>query len=440
VDTRPAAPAAPAAPAVATVTAGAILSGRLRAPASKSVTNRLLVMAALAEGTSHLRRPLVSDDTAAMASGLRALGVEASLDADQSVVVGRAGVVGPPTGVVGAGLSGTTLRFLAAMSLLCPEPVTLDGLPPLRRRPLGPLIAALERAGAAVTSDAGHPPVTIRSGGLEGGRLSVDAAASSQFATALLLVAPYARVDVELEVVNLGAGGYVELTVEAMRRFGVRVATGPRANTWSVPAGQCYVARDEEVEYDASAAAHLFALGIATGGAVTVENAGATCQPDAGIVEVFEQLGARVSRSADGSLTVAAGDHSLQPVDVDLATMPDQVATIATLAALAPGTSTLRGLGVVRGHETDRLAAVAAELTRLGGDVRVEGDGLVVHGGRPLRGAAVETYHDHRMAMAFTALAAVVPGVSIVDPGCVAKTYPAWWEDAAALGLELSIT
>ena len=219
------------------------VKGVVTAPSSKSVTNRLLVMAALAEGTSTARHPLVSDDTVAMAVGLGCFGARVTLTEEAAVVSGTGGAVEAPAGVVGAGLSGTTLRFLAAVSLLAPGPVTLDGEPPLRRRPLGGLLGALAEAGARVKSADGHAPVVVEPSGFTGGHLVVDAAASSQFASALLLVAPYARSDVQLRVENLGAGGYVEMTVDSMRRWGAAV-TRSDEDTFIVTAGRHYLAAE----------------------------------------------------------------------------------------------------------------------------------------------------------------------------------------------------
>jgi len=411
------------------------LSGVLAAPSSKSVTNRLLVIAALAEGTSRLGSVLRSDDTAVMMAGLAAFGAGVrDIGDDRIEVAGTAGHLSTPDDVVSAGLSGTTLRWLAAVALLAPGPVVLDGAGPLRQRPILPLLQALESLGATIETDGGRPPLRISSGGLPGGRIRVDAAESSQFATSLLLVAPYAEHDLELEVVNLGAAGYVDLTVEAMSRWGAAVAA-PDDAYFVVTAGRHYRARDEIVEYDASAAAHLFALAMATGGNVTVANAVATRQPDSGIVAVFEEMGGEVRGNPGGGVTVARpGD--LRGVDVDVALMPDQVPTLAVLGVLASGTTTLRHVSVSRGHETDRVTAIARELTSLGASLEDDGDDtLVVHGGHRLHGGVVDTYDDHRMAMALSSLAAVIAGVTIRDPGCVGKTYPRYWEDAAALGL-----
>jgi 3-phosphoshikimate 1-carboxyvinyltransferase len=300
---------------------------------------------------------------------------------------------------------------------------------------VGPLVAALRALGAEVTDHGGRPPVTAAGGGLAGGPATVDAAASSQFASAVLLVAPYARRPVTLTAERLGAAAYVDLTAAVMREFGAAVEPAGPA-TWRVETGRPYRAADLAVEYDASAAAHLFALAAATGGRVTVTNAtGGTLQPDAGLPALLEAMGATVTR--DGACLTVHGPERLGPVDADLAAMPDQVTTLAALAALAAGRSRIRGVAVARGHETDRLAAVAAELGRLGVAVTELPDGLVVDGAGPgrLRPARLATWGDHRMAMALAAVAARVPGVVLEDPGCVAKTYPGFWRDLAAGGL-----
>lgn len=414
------------------------LRGHLRAPSSKSVTNRLLVMAALAEGRSELVDPLLSDDTHAMAGGLRALGVPVELSADLAVVEGRGGSL-HPVAPVDAGLSGTTLRFLAAVSLLTREPVVLTGEPALRRRPLGALLQALQATGARVESDNGHAPVRIEPARLSGGRMVVDAAESSQFATALLLVAPYAAADVELVVENLGASGYVELTVGLMGELGAEVSVKGQGELL-VRAGRHYRPGRYEVEYDASAAAHLFAAGVASGGAVTVSNAKKTLQPDSAVPGLLVDMGARLSEQPAGGLTLQAPDGPLRAIEADLTAIPDQLPTLATLAALAEGESRFSGIAVSRGHETDRPAAVAAELGRLGAEVALEEDLLVVRGGRPLGGATVDSYGDHRMAMAFGALATAVPGLRIAGAECVKKTYPAWWEDLRSLGADIEIS
>jgi 3-phosphoshikimate 1-carboxyvinyltransferase len=408
---------------------------RLAAPASKSVTNRALVCAALAEGTSRLAGALGGDDAEAMAAALGELGAAVRTGPDAWTVHGTGGRPRSPARPLDARLSGTTMRFLAAVATLTPTGATVGGRPPLLRRPVGPLVAALRALGAEVTDRDGRPPVTAAGGGLRGGEARVDASSSSQFASAVLLVAPYARRPVRLHADGLGAAAYVALTAALMRDFGAAVdRDGPA--TWRVEAGRPYRPCDLEVEYDASAAAHLFAVAAATGGSLTVTNARqGTLQPDAALPELLAAMGATAAR--DGPALTVTGPAALDPVDVDLAAMPDQVTTVAALAALARGASRIRGVAVARGHESDRLAALAGELGKLGVAVEELPDGLVVHGAGPdgLRPARLATHGDHRIAMALAAVAARVPGLLLEDPGCVAKTYPGFWRDLAAAGL-----
>jgi 3-phosphoshikimate 1-carboxyvinyltransferase len=444
-----AAPAAEAGPAVAGGAAGGAdplpaalevvpagpVTARLAAPPSKSVTNRALVCAALADGGSRLAGALGGDDAQAMAAALGELGAPVRTGPAAWTVHGSGGRPRSPRRPLDARLSGTTMRFLAAVATLAPAGATVGGAPALLRRPIGPLVAALRALGAALTDRDGFPPVTAAGGGLRGGDVRVDASASSQFASAVLLVAPYARRAVRLRADGLGAPAYVELTAALMRDFGAAVDREGGA-VWRVQAGHPYRASDLEVEYDASAAAHLFALAAATGGSVTVGNARpGTLQPDAALPDLLARMGATLTR--DGPALTVSGPATLDPVDADLAAMPDQVTTVAALAALARGTSRLRGVAVARGHESDRLAALAKELGKLGVAVEELPDGLVVHGrgAEGLRPARLATHGDHRMAMALAAVAARVPGLVLDDPGCVTKTYPGFWHDLAAAGL-----
>ncbi|MGH8900494.1 MAG: 3-phosphoshikimate 1-carboxyvinyltransferase [Egibacteraceae bacterium] len=411
---------------------------RLRAPASKSVTNRLLVIAALAEGQSLLRGPLDSDDTRAMRHALIALGAQVSDTPEGWRVTGTGGRPHATPGVViDARLSGTTLRFVTAMATLADGPVTVTGSPPLLRRPVGALVAALGGLGADAADAGGLPPVRLGGGGLRGGLVEVDVDRSSQFASAVLLVAPCAREGVLVTAAGNGAAGYLDLTVATMRRWGATVAQVNDA-CWNIAPTSRYAARDETVEYDASAAAHLFALAAATGGAVTVVNAAAgTLQPDAGLPAVLERMGATVAR--DGDALTVSGPARLEPIEVDLRAMPDQVTTVAALAALAEGTSRLHGLAVARGHETDRLAALASELRKLGVPVIESPDGLEITGGFAAGPARLATYDDHRLAMGFAAIGARVPGVVVEEPWCVTKTYPGFWRDLRAAGVSWEI-
>lgn len=418
--------------ALEVVPAGPV-GGRVRAPASKSVTNRALVVAALAAGVSTLRDPLDSDDSAAMRDCLRALGAEVDVTPRQWRVTGTGGALAAPDAPLDARLSGTTARFVTAVCALGSRGGEVTGHAPLRRRPIGPLVDALRSLGAKADDTDGGLPVHLAGGGLAGGTVEVDVSGSSQFASAVLLVAPYARTDVVCRLRGRSASDYIALTVDLMRSWGAQV--DDVADGWRVHAGSGYRARRVDVEYDASAAAHLYALAAASGGSVAVANAITTRQPDAGAVEVLGALGCDVARGPRGVTVTSAG--ALRPVDVSLAAMPDQVTTFAALAALAPGTSVLRDVGVARMHETDRLEALTTELARLGVEVEQTPDTLTVHGGTARGPADLRTHDDHRLAMAFAAIGTRVAGVTILDPGCVAKTYPAFWDDARALGCDV---
>lgn len=416
------------------------LAGAVAPPASKSVTNRLLLLAALADGTSVLRNPLTSDDSAAMRDVVGGLGA-AVWDVGRPGeaghawrVAGTGGRVTPAADLLDCRLSGTTIRFGAAAAALADGEVTLTGAAPLRRRPIGPLVDALRRLGATVHDTAGYPPVAV-GGGLDGGAVVVDVSGSSQYASAVLMAAPYAANDVRVTARGTHSGAFVELTVAAMLAWGADV-TGSTSGGWTVTAGTGYQAGDLTVEYDASAAAHLLALAVATGGHVTVTGVTETLQPDARITEVLSGFGAVVASEGD-HVTVTGPDRPAAAGTVDLTQMPDQVTTVAALAALAEGPTTIVGAEVARGHETDRLAALATELRRVGAEVEERPDGLVVDGTTTVGQATLGTHQDHRLAMAFASLGARLPGVVIDDPGCVAKTFPGFWKALVRLGGEV---
>lgn len=413
------------------------LTGAVAPPASKSVTNRLLLLAALADGTSVLHNPLRSDDSAAMRDVVEGLGA-AVWDVDEVGhswrVVGTGGRISPVADVLDCRLSGTTIRFGSAVGALADGEVTFTGAAPLRRRPIGPLTTALRDLGATVHDAGGYPPLAV-GGGLDGGAVTIDVSGSSQYASAVLLAAPYARADVHLGMTGIHAGAFVDLTVAAMQAWGAEVASaGP--NGWTVTAGTGYQASEVTVEYDASAAAHLMALAVSTGGHVTVTGVSDTMQPDAAMTDVFAAFGATIA--AEGNrLTVTGPDRPVSPGSVDLSQMPDQVTTVAALAALAEGPTTIVGAEVARGHETDRLAALAAELGKIGVMVQERPDGLVVDGSQTTGGATLDTYDDHRLAMAFASIGSRLPGVVIDQPGCVAKTFPDFWKELVRLGGEV---
>ena len=419
-------------PAVVTVQVIEPLEGPLDAtvvvPGSKSITNRALVVAALAEGRSTLEGALSADDTEAMADCLVRLGIPVSIDtsASEIAVEGRGGRLAPGPVELDARLSGTTARFVLPMVALGYGRYRFDGLPPLRRRPMGPTVAALRQLGAVVEEEGapGHLPVTVVTSGSTGRRVRVPGSASSQFASGLLLSAP-AMADglhLELEPPTVSRP-YLELTLAVMEAFGAQVV-GDVDTGVTVCAGR-YRSRHYRVEPDASTASYFFAAAVICGGRVRVPGLGrSSAQGDLAFVDMLDAMGARV-RWEEGAVEVSSGDD-LRGIEVDMADCSDLAQTLAAVAVFASSPTRVRGIGFVRRKETDRIAAVVGELRRCGIDATEEADGFTVRPGRP-RPARIETYHDHRMAMSFTLLGLRQPGIEIADPSCVAKTFPGFF-------------
>jgi 3-phosphoshikimate 1-carboxyvinyltransferase len=406
--------------------AGGPLDATVSVPGSKSLTNRALVCAALAGGTSTIDGALVADDSEAMRTALAALGAGIARDPSSGrlLVTGTGGRLRPGPLALDMRLSGTTSRFLLPVVALGEGEYRIDGAPPLRARPMGPVLDGIRTLGAEVREE-GEPgclPVTIVApGGLDGGEVAVAGDMSSQFLSGLLLAAPYARGGVRLRLTTtLVSRPYVELTQAVMGAFGVDV--GPDL---AVPAGR-YRATAYVVEPDASTASYFLAAAALVGGRVTVTGLGeGTRQGDARLADLLAAMGAEVERTA--TTTTVTGTGRLRGLGrVDLADMPDQAQTLAALAPFADGPTEVTGVGFIRGHETDRIAAVVTELGRLGVAARETDDGFVVEPGTP-RPARVATYDDHRMAMSFALVGLRVPGVEIEDPDCVAKTFPGFW-------------
>jgi 3-phosphoshikimate 1-carboxyvinyltransferase len=410
------------------------LDATLAVPGSKSLTNRALPVAALAAGESEILGALASDDTEAMREGLLALGARIETRGEAWRVRGTEGRLAAPGRPIDARGSGTTARFLTALATLAPGPVVIDGSPRMRERPIDELARALRELGAGVEvlGRGGCPPVRVAGGGLPGGGARVDARRSSQFVTALLLAAPYARRDVELELEGgvLVSRPYVDLTLELMATFGAEA--GFRDERLWVRAGRGYRGRRYRVEADASSAAYAFAAAAIAGGRVRVPGLPrGSRQADLGLLEVLERMGCRVERGAD-SVEVRGPERGLRGVEADLNAMPDATVALAVVALFAAGPTRIRNVGQIRLHETDRLAALERELRRLGAGARAGPDWLAIEP-RPLHGAEIETYDDHRMAMAFALAGLRVPGLRIRNPACVAKTWPGFFEALESL-------
>jgi 3-phosphoshikimate 1-carboxyvinyltransferase len=396
-------------------------------PGSKSITARALVLAALADGPSRLVRPLRARDTDLMAAGLRALGVRIEDDGDDLLVTPQP-LRGPAD--VDAGLAGTVLRFLPPVAALADGAVTVDGDPRLRDRPNAGLIAALRTLGVEIDdAGRGRAPFTVHgTGRVGGGAVDVDASESSQIVSGLLLAA--ARFDDGIDLRLTGgvpSMPHVEMTVTMLREHGVRVAATDRG--WQVSPGPI-AAVDRVVEPDLSNAAPFVAAALVTGGRVTVRDwPEVTTQPGAQLDRLLAEMGAEVTRTADGLQVTGSG--SIRPLVADLAEVGELTPVLAALCALADGPSRLTGIGHLRGHETDRLQALDAVLSAVGARVEQLPDGLAIEPG-PRRPARVGSYADHRMVMAAAVLGLAVDGVAVADPGAVTKTLPDFrerWSD-----------
>lgn len=391
-------------------------------PGSKSHTNRALVCAALAAGTSTLDGVLFADDTEAMMQMLDALGVGIEIDrAERSVTIaGVDGAVPPHNGVLDARQSGTTSRFALPLLTLGQGRYVLDGHEQMRARPFDDLVDALAMLGARVEGTT-LPMTIFGNGPFSGGTVEIPGSVSSQFLSGLLLSAPYADEPVQVQITgDLVSKPYIDLTLATMESFDVYVERDGYRR-FVVP-NHGYRSADLAIEPDASAASYFFAAAAITGGTVRVEGLGLdTIQGDLRFVDVLEQMGAVVVRSADA--TEVRGTGTLRGIDVDMADISDTAQSLAVVAPFADGPVRVTGIGFIRKKETDRIAAVVTELRRLGIEATEDADGFTVHPGKP-QPTTIETYDDHRMAMSFAVLGLVAPGIEIADPGCVAKTFP----------------
>lgn len=395
-------------------------------PGSKSITNRALLLAALAEGTSVLENVLESDDTRVMRAALTAMGAQIRDGApNQLIVTGGRSRLSAPADPQFIGNSGTSVRFLAGLAALIPGTTRLVGDAAMAKRPIADLVEGLTQLGVAVDCPSGCPPIAITGGGLRGGRVSLRGDRSSQYVTALLLVAGLGDADLEVHIEGeLVSRPYVEMTRRMVRDFGGQIDAIDGGFLVRRVAG--YRARSYRIEPDASSASYPFALAAAGGHVVTVPGlTPESLQGDYAFTEVLRGLGATVERTPHQTW-ISGG--ALRGIDVDMQHISDTVMTLAAIAPLLDGPTTIRNIANIRIKETDRLAATVTELRRLGQQVD-HGDDWLRITPRPLVPATVECYHDHRMAMSFAVLGAVTGGVTIADPACTAKTYPGFWDD-----------
>ena len=409
---------------------------RVVIPGSKSVTNRALILAAQAEGTSKLRRPLVSRDSELMVGGLRALGItidESFDDNDLIYSVTGGSLKGPAK--IDVGNAGTVMRFLPPLAALADGEISFDGDPRSHERPLGPVIKALEELGISIDhGDRYALPLTMKNtngGKVLGGEIEIDASASSQFLSALLLIAPSTERGITAKHVGsaLPSMPHIEMTVQMLRDFGAKVTVDKSANTWRVEPGKL-IAQDLVIEPDLSNAAPFMSIAMVCGGSVTIADwPKTTTQPGDQLREIFSKMGATVEfiSGANGGLKITGG--AIHGIDVDLHDVGELTPAIAALCALADSPSYLHGIGHLRLHETDRLAALRAEINGLGGDVIEEPTALRINP-KPLHGGLFHTYEDHRLATSGATLGLVVEGIEVENIATTRKTitdFPGLW-------------
>jgi 3-phosphoshikimate 1-carboxyvinyltransferase len=401
------------------------LRAKVQVPGSKSITNRALLIAALASGTTRLSNALFSDDSRYFANALHSLGFEVQPDPDKQeiVVSGRGGLIPSGKSDLYIGNAGTAARFLSAFLTLGHGEFILDGDARMRQRPIADLVSALSQLGADIQTTSQCPPVRISASGLLGGKTLIPGNISSQFLSALLMVSPYAQTAVEINVsTDLNSKPYVDMTLAVMADFGVEIARAGYSN-FKIDSGRYSAVDRYTIEPDASAASYFFAAPAILGGTVRVGNiTRLSKQGDIAFLDVLQKMGCIVVEGTD--YLEVSGTDVLVGVDVDMSDIPDTAQTLAAIAPFASSPTRIRGIASARVKETDRVSATCTELRRLGVQVEEFEDGMVIYPCQTLAPGCVATYNDHRMAMAFALIGLRLPGISIENPGCVSKTFP----------------
>ena len=407
------------------------IDATVEVPGSKSINNRALLLAALASGDSLVSNVLLSDDTMVFVDALKALGFSLGFDPGRRVcrIVGGGGVLPVSSAEIWCGSAGTAARFLlAAVAAAGRGEYRFDATAQMRSRPIGPLIKGLAGQNVAVgASPGGSFPVSLRTDGLAGGRLHLgDGDQSSQYLSAMLMAAPLARKPVEIETALSVSRPYADMTLRMMSDFGVEVDRTDYTR-FVIPAPVQYQGRDYVIEADASTASYFFAAAAISGGTVRVANVSRrdSLQGDVRFLDILEAMGCAVTESVDG--VAVTGPRALQGVTVDMSDISDTVMTLAAIAPFADAPTAIENIGHIRLKESDRITAVAANLERMGVRTEVGDTYLRIHPGRP-KGATIDSYGDHRIAMAFSLIGLVAPGIGISGPECVTKTCPEFYD------------
>jgi 3-phosphoshikimate 1-carboxyvinyltransferase len=412
------------------------LEGVVSAPPSKAYTHRMLIAASLANGTSQISNPLVSDDTMATLEAVKALGAKTELTKKCWTIHGTKQVK-TPSQPIECRESGSTLRFMIPVAALAPGPSTFLFGASFERRPVAPLLESLRELGVESTIQGDASSITVRGGGIRGGNTSIRGDVSSQFISGLLFACPKAKEDTEISISpKLESKGYVEMTIEVLIKHGLKGTVNHDLSRLWIPANQSYCPCDHTVPGDFSSAAFLLAAAAVTSSHVTVNHLEhQTVQGDREIVDILEEMGASVTVK-DDSVEVTGGQ--LAGVDIDAKDIPDLVPVCAVLACYAEGTSEIYNAKRLRYKESDRLDSISTELKKMGADITVNPDGLTINGGRPLHGAVVDPHNDHRIAMACAVTALGAEGeTKIQNVECINKSYPQFFSDLRVLGADV---
>ena len=405
------------------------LSASVRVPGSKSLTNRALLIASLAKGTTCLTNALVSDDSRYFAEALQTLGFDVQLDESscEMTITGLGGNIPARNAELFIGNAGTAARFLSAFLTLGNGEYILDGDARMRERPIGDLVDALNQLGVELEATNNCPPVRISAAGLRGGKTKLAGNLSSQFLSALLMVAPYAKSPLEIEVsTELNSRPYVDMTLAIMKDFGVNVERHGYERFTLQPSFFVPLS-SYNIESDVSAASYFFAAPAICGGTVRVENISRHSeQGDIAFLNILQQMGCRIQEGE--TFIEVTSTRSLIGIDTDMRDIPDTAQTLAAVAPFAVSPTRIRGIASARLKETDRIHATCTELARLAVRVEEHEDGMTIHPCDDIQPARVHTYNDHRMAMAFSLIGLRAEGVIIENPSCVSKTFPNYFE------------
>jgi 3-phosphoshikimate 1-carboxyvinyltransferase len=403
-------------------------------PGSKSYTQRALIIAALAEGSSCLHNPLIAEDTGYVIKALRSLGSDIAIGDGNIVISGTGGQLKNPGKEIYVGNNGTAMRLLLGVVALGTGTFTLTGSTRLCQRPIQPLLDALTAMGVDARSkgDNGYPPVVVHANGLQGGTVTFTDIESSQYISAMLICSPCAENDTIIELQGtVPSLPYVDMTVDAMKAFGVKVKT-ETTSRYIVKNTQQYQGTSYSIEGDCSSASYFFLAAALCKGRVRVQHINPqTLQGDIGFITIMERLGCTVMKGNDW-IEVVGGQLASGEFAFDLGNMPDMVPTLAVLAGVRPGRTIITNVPHLRMKESDRLAALAAELRKIGVRAQEQADGLVIEGNSP-HSAEIETYNDHRIAMSFAILGLAAPGIRIQNAGCVDKSFPGFWDELEKL-------